>query len=200
MAKQPDPQELRELFTQIIDAQQKLNEEIIKLSQSLQKTGILGGELEETANNDEEYEKVTYELAKAFVAKEQVASVGFLQKRLQITYQEAKEVITRLEKEKHVGKKKDDFARREVFISLDDVLIPTATASELSEGFFFEISDDDLYEDAKQIVIQTGKASISLLQRTLRIGYGRATRILDMLEDNGIIGPQDGANPRDVYG
>ncbi len=59
--------------------------------------------------------------------------------------------------------------------------------------------DDDLYGDAFQIVSETGKASASLLQRRLRIGYARAARLLDILESKGVIGPVNGAKPRDVY-
>lgn len=58
--------------------------------------------------------------------------------------------------------------------------------------------DDDLFMDAAECVIRAGKASASLLQRRLRIGYARAARLLDILEDRGIVGPQDGARPRDV--
>lgn len=58
--------------------------------------------------------------------------------------------------------------------------------------------DDDLYEDARQLVKQAGKASASLLQRRLRVGYARAARLLDLLESQGVIGPADGARPRDV--
>jgi S-DNA-T family DNA segregation ATPase FtsK/SpoIIIE len=58
--------------------------------------------------------------------------------------------------------------------------------------------DDDLYGQAKEVVVQSGKASASLLQRRLRVGYARAARLLDTLEENGIIGPPDGAKPRDV--
>lgn len=61
-----------------------------------------------------------------------------------------------------------------------------------------EAIDDDLYEEAKQISIQAGKASASLLQRRLRVGYARAARLLDILESEGIIGPAEGAKPRDV--
>lgn len=58
--------------------------------------------------------------------------------------------------------------------------------------------EDDMYEDAVTVVMQAGKASASLLQRRLRIGYARAARLLDILEQNGAIGPADGAKPRDV--
>lgn len=58
--------------------------------------------------------------------------------------------------------------------------------------------DDDMYEDAVSVVTEAGKASASLLQRRLRVGYARAARLLDILEGNGVIGPADGAKPRDV--
>jgi DNA segregation ATPase FtsK/SpoIIIE, S-DNA-T family len=59
--------------------------------------------------------------------------------------------------------------------------------------------DDDLYEDAREAVVQAGKASASYLQRKLKVGYARAARLLDMLEERGVIGPGEGAKPRDVY-
>lgn len=58
--------------------------------------------------------------------------------------------------------------------------------------------DDELYEQAKQLVIESGKASTSMLQRRLRIGYSRAARLIDMLEENGVVGPQDGSKAREV--
>ncbi len=57
---------------------------------------------------------------------------------------------------------------------------------------------DDLLEEAKEIVINMGKASASLLQRRLSIGYARAARIMDELEEIGVIGPANGAKPRDI--
>jgi DNA segregation ATPase FtsK/SpoIIIE, S-DNA-T family len=59
-------------------------------------------------------------------------------------------------------------------------------------------SEDDLYEEARETVIRAGKASTSYLQRKLRIGYARAARLMDILEENGVIGQGDGAKPRDV--
>ncbi|MBC7981759.1 DNA translocase FtsK 4TM domain-containing protein [Candidatus Parcubacteria bacterium] len=58
--------------------------------------------------------------------------------------------------------------------------------------------DDDLYEDAKAAVIEAKKASTSYLQRKLRVGYSRAARLMDILEKRGIIGPSDGAKPREI--
>ncbi len=58
--------------------------------------------------------------------------------------------------------------------------------------------DDDLYDDAKQAVMEAGKASTSYLQRKLRVGYSRAARLMDLLEEQGVIGPADGSRPREV--
>ena len=59
--------------------------------------------------------------------------------------------------------------------------------------------DDDMYGEAKETVVLAGKASASLLQRRLRVGYARAARLLDILEEKGVIGPGDGAKAREVY-
>ncbi|MEA2097618.1 MAG: DNA translocase FtsK 4TM domain-containing protein [Patescibacteria group bacterium] len=61
-------------------------------------------------------------------------------------------------------------------------------------------ADDDLYDDAVEAVKVAEKASATLLQRRLKIGYSRAARLLDTMEDKGIIGPSNGAKPREVYG
>lgn len=58
--------------------------------------------------------------------------------------------------------------------------------------------DDDKYEEAKDLVVHTGKASTSYLQRKLGVGYARAARLMDILEDRGVVGPGDGAKQREV--
>ena len=59
--------------------------------------------------------------------------------------------------------------------------------------------DDELYDEAVKIVREAQKASASLLQRRLAVGYARAARLLDIMEERGIVGPGDGAKPREVY-
>jgi len=59
-------------------------------------------------------------------------------------------------------------------------------------------NEDPMYDEAREVVIQAGKASASYLQRRLRVGYARAARLLDIMEARGIIGPADGAKPRDI--
>ncbi len=58
--------------------------------------------------------------------------------------------------------------------------------------------DDEMYEEARMAVIEAGKASTSYLQRKLKLGYARAARLMDKLEERGVIGPGDGAKPREV--
>ncbi len=58
--------------------------------------------------------------------------------------------------------------------------------------------DDDLYQEAVRVVCEMGRASTSTLQRRLRVGYGRAARLIDIMEKDGIVGPPDGSRPREV--
>jgi S-DNA-T family DNA segregation ATPase FtsK/SpoIIIE len=58
--------------------------------------------------------------------------------------------------------------------------------------------DDDLYQDAVRVVCEMGRASTSTLQRRLRVGYGRAARLIDLMEKDGIVGPADGSKAREV--
>lgn len=60
--------------------------------------------------------------------------------------------------------------------------------------------DDDLYAAAREAVEEAGRASTSYLQRKLRIGYSRAARLMDLLEEKGVIGPADGSRPREILG
>ncbi len=74
--------------------------------------------------------------------------------------------------------------------------------SELEGILSSSVSDDDeddMFHEALEVVMESGKASASLLQRRLKVGYARAARLLDIMESKGIIGPGDGAKPREVY-
>ena len=62
----------------------------------------------------------------------------------------------------------------------------------------FDGAEDPMYQDAVRVILEMGKASTSTLSYRLRLGYGRAARILDMMQREGIIGPPDGSKPREV--
>lgn len=66
-------------------------------------------------------------------------------------------------------------------------------------GKTVEIQEDPLYEEVREFVIHSRKASTSLIQRRFSIGYARAARLIDVLEERGIIGPARGSKPREVF-
>lgn len=80
----------------------------------------------------------------------------------------------------------------------DEVLAQSVRIKGMAGGGDYDTGEDDLFNDAAEAVIQGGKASASYLQRRLKVGYARAARLMDMLEEQGVVGPPDGAKPREV--
>jgi len=89
-----------------------------------------------------------------------------------------------------------DFVRQQGNPAYDEKVVMSEKEADGSEGGDFP--RDEKYDDALRIVLQYRKASTSLLQRNLRIGYGRAASIIDMMFREGIVGPEDGSKPRQV--
>jgi S-DNA-T family DNA segregation ATPase FtsK/SpoIIIE len=94
-----------------------------------------------------------------------------------------------------------DFVREQAGkVDYDETILEKQRAGASSNsGTGDEEDDDDMLPEALEVVRSAGKASASLLQRRLRVGYARAARLLDLMEERGHIGPADGAKPRDVY-
>ena len=110
--------------------------------------------------------------------------------RIQGTFvsdQEVENVVTAV---KDYGE--PDYIDEEIFVEDDD--------EEGARDLFGEPMDDDdpLYDQALEIVVQSGKASASYIQRRLKIGYNRAARLVEEMEERGIVGPQNGSKPREV--
>lgn len=80
----------------------------------------------------------------------------------------------------------------------DEVLAQAVKIKGLASSLGGDDGDDAEVHEAAEIVIQAGKASASLLQRRMRVGYAKAARLIDMLEEKGIVGPPDGARPRQI--
>lgn len=100
-------------------------------------------------------------------------------------------------------KKVVDYLKSQSELQELDTLSFEQEGQEQGDGAFFGAIDDDdeeddLFGEAKRAVIEANKASTSYLQRKLRIGYSRAARLIDLLEERGVIGPQDGAKPRQI--
>jgi DNA segregation ATPase FtsK/SpoIIIE, S-DNA-T family len=98
-----------------------------------------------------------------------------------------------------------DFWRQQAQAKYDEQLLEAprdengkTAAPEEEDSERAEDIDDDLYQDAVRVVCEMGRASTSTLQRRLRIGYGRAARLIDLMERDGIVGPPDGTKPREV--
>ena len=110
-------------------------------------------------------------------------------KRVQGTYVGEKEI-----------KKVADFIKEQAGdVIYDEQILEKPARAAGTSGYDTEGDEDELLSEATNIVQAAGKASASLLQRRLRVGYARAARLLDIMEDKGIVGPADGAKPREVY-
>jgi S-DNA-T family DNA segregation ATPase FtsK/SpoIIIE len=91
-----------------------------------------------------------------------------------------------------------DFLRNQKKPEYDQTVISEiAREEESKEG---DIEFDEKYDEAVEVVIKSGQASISMLQRKLRVGYNRAARMIEVMEIEGIVGPSDGVRPREVFG
>ena len=90
-----------------------------------------------------------------------------------------------------------DHARAQSNPAYDEKIVMSEKEVE-GEELGGEMKRDEKYSEAVRIVIEMGRASTSVLQRRLRIGYGRAASIIDMMHREGIVGPEDGSKPRAV--
>ncbi|MEK7585775.1 MAG: DNA translocase FtsK 4TM domain-containing protein [Patescibacteria group bacterium] len=99
-------------------------------------------------------------------------------------------------------KKVVEYLKKAYIDELPDTIELSGSIEKNGGGLFSDSlegsEDDDLYEDARLTVIEAGKASTSYLQRKLGVGYARAAKLIDMLEERGVIGAGNGAKPRDV--
>jgi S-DNA-T family DNA segregation ATPase FtsK/SpoIIIE len=107
--------------------------------------------------------------------------------RMQGAFVSEEEVEKVVEYVKTLGE--PDYIDEEIFYDDDD---QESSPSLFSEG------DDPMYDKALDIVMQQGKASASYIQRRLKIGYNRAARIVEEMEERGIVGPSQGSKPRDL--
>lgn len=106
--------------------------------------------------------------------------------------------------EKEVKKVVDYLSKQYEDVDLEEIHM--SNGGEIQQSSIFDENtdnmsgddEDELYEAAREIIIEAQKASSSYLQRRLRVGYARAARLLDVLEERGVVGPPDGSRPRDV--
>jgi S-DNA-T family DNA segregation ATPase FtsK/SpoIIIE len=95
-------------------------------------------------------------------------------------------------------KRVTDFLKEQAKPEYDSEIMEKVSQDEEEPVGDFE--KDEKYEQAVEVVMQTRQASISMLQRKLRVGYNRAARMIEVMEYEGLVGPSDGVKPREVYG
>jgi len=91
-----------------------------------------------------------------------------------------------------------DFWKEQGGTSYDDAIIEEMEKEDGGEALADEDEFDERYDEAVALVTEAGQASISMIQRRLRVGYNRAARMIEVMEKEGIVGPADGAKPREV--
>jgi len=98
-------------------------------------------------------------------------------------------------------KKIVDYVKGDEPPQYDDSIVNKNSSPSGTLNLFGGYNDDHdpFFEEAKKIILESGKASATLLQRRMKVGYARAARLLDELEEAGIVGPADGAKPREVF-
>ena len=92
-----------------------------------------------------------------------------------------------------------DFWEQGEELVFENGVSPVGPISEDSLDKYSDDEEDELYEEAVRVVSEAKKASASLLQRRLKVGYARAARLLDIMEARGVVGPGEGAKPREVF-
>jgi S-DNA-T family DNA segregation ATPase FtsK/SpoIIIE len=91
-----------------------------------------------------------------------------------------------------------DFLKKQKKPDYDTTIVADIASDE--DSGVEDVEKDVKYDEAVQVVLKSGQASISMLQRKLRVGYNRAARMIEVMEIEGIVGPSDGVRARDVYG
>jgi DNA segregation ATPase FtsK/SpoIIIE-like protein len=190
---QANQQSLHDDMATVVDRLTKLEAAIIELTQHSNVPSAID-------------EHQLYIAARSLVVETGRASTSMIQRVLRIGYSRAASLMDALEANGIIGEYNGNTPRTVLMDAegLEEIENAESEAierklallnPELGNG---NETDDELYEDARKAVIEAGKCSTSYLQRKLRIGYSRATRLMDMLEEQGVIGPQDGLRPREV--
>jgi hypothetical protein len=128
------------------------------------------------------------------------ASTAVLQKEFEIGYETAVAILDRMTEQGLIGKANGDRPRPILNLAFETIALWNAQRAIYGTPASDNTSDDrdEFFEEALRICVEVKRASTSVLQRRLRIGYGRAAAILDMMEREGFIGQADGARPRPI--
>jgi DNA segregation ATPase FtsK/SpoIIIE-like protein len=189
-------EEIITLLKEIQANQQSLHDDMASIVDRLTNTEAVITQLVQQSDQPSAIdEHQLYTAACSLVVETGRASTSMLQRVLRIGYSRAAFLIDTLEARGVIGPS-NGFTPRTVLLDQDTL---DQMGEEEESGPMPTGDSDELYEDAKRAVIEAGKSSTAYLQRKLRIGYSRAVFIQNLLEKNGVVGPQDGVKPRVVY-
>ncbi len=190
--------EITALLKEIEANQLSLHDDMVVVVDRLSKLEAVIIELTQHSNQPSAIdEHQLYTAARALVVETQKASTSMLQRVLRIGYSHAASLINSLETNGIIGPPNSSNPR-EVFLDREKLDEIEDEEEEKENSPVLTGDHDDLYEEAKALVLEAGKSSTSYIQRRLRIGYTRAAFIQDLLEKNGVVGPANGAEPRSV--
>lgn len=144
-----------------------------------------------------EPEESEFDDAVRLVVQFNTASASFLQRKMSIGYARAARLLNKMEEKELVGPAEGAKPRE---VLLDNITKYLKDPNIYSNTLPIKIPDTEgLYESALKLVTEYNTASASFLQRKMSIGYARAARLIDQLEENGIISPSNGDKPRKVF-
>jgi DNA segregation ATPase FtsK/SpoIIIE-like protein len=126
------------------------------------------------------------------------ASISVLQQGLGIGYENALVLLDKMTEQGFLGEARGERPRPLMNLAFETIGLWKAQKEIEIEAGIKEIKRDGKYDEAVRIVVEMGRASTSVLQRRLRIGYGQAASIIDTMYREGIVGPEDGSKPRKV--
>jgi DNA segregation ATPase FtsK/SpoIIIE-like protein len=190
--------EITALLKEIEANQLSLHDDMVAVIDRLTKLEATVTELANTASEPATIdEHQLYNSARSLVVETGRASTSLLQRVLRIGYSRAASLIDSLETNGIIGPPNSSNPR-EVFLDREKLDEIEDEEEEKENSPVLTGDHDDLYEEAKALVLEAGKSSTSYIQRRLRIGYSRAAFIQDLLEKNGVVGPANGAEPRSV--
>jgi len=158
-------------YTDIVMQLNKIEDEIHSMNEEMP-AGLSSDEL--------------YSIARTAVIAAGKASTSYIQRKLGIGYSRAAMLMETLQKRGVIGPENGSKPR--------EILIRDADITPITD----DCENDDRYEEAREVVVSAGTASTSYIQRKLGIGYAHAAKLMDMLEENEVIGPADGSKPREI--
>lgn len=191
----------KQLLTEVLANQQSLHEVMVDLANRYAEVEKKVTELMDRKNEEsvpwlDTDTDPLYPHARQLVVEVGRASTSLLQRVFRVGYARAATLMDLLEENAVIGP--SDGSRPRTILLTQEEINDEVEAGNDTHSLDSDTDEGELYEQAKALVLAGGRVSTSYIQRKLRVGYSRAARLMDMLEEKGVIGPVNGAEPRTV--